>query len=237
MNKFIIIGIVIVVLVIIYYYTRPQVGCLGGPGSTCNLNSDCNAPHGTCFKNAEGVCGCVCKDGWSGLKCETNGIPVDSKHCMGPNTQWKARTGPGGLCECPLGNWVSGDDPTYGYVQCLKCAGGWGPLAGNTPCQQQWKTVSSASTQNCYGPKYTSDACGSEYAEYKNQQGPNGEQSSVATVGNCAGTESCHCINPTSGATQRECKITSWINPGTTFENCSTTERPCSGYKCIMNGS
>jgi hypothetical protein len=59
----------------------PPKGC--SANSTCNLDKDCNGPkNGSCFKNSQGVCNCVCNAGYGGKNCTpippTNLVPIDS---------------------------------------------------------------------------------------------------------------------------------------------------------------
>jgi hypothetical protein len=235
--------VVIVLAVIVWLATRhptpPSGGCktnAGDPG-TCNFDKDCNSPNGACYKDAAGVCGCVCSPGYSGVHCETKGVPWNSPHCMGPNTKWPARKDKNGMCVCPPGNWAAGVDPKTGYVQCLKCAGDWGPLSGDTPCAQKWLAAQYL-TQNCYtAVNYDPCAAAAEYGYVLSQTGPGGVKGSAASSGSCLGTQSCHCTSSASGATQAPCNVTGWLDPARPNEGCdpTTAERACSSYKCLYS--
>lgn len=228
--------IVIAASIIIYYYTRPNnKKCVSGVAGTCAIDKDCNFPNGVCYKNDNGECGCTCAPGYSGANCAVQGIPWNSPQCMGPNTEYPPGKSPSGLCLCPPGNWASGTDPKYGFVQCLKCAGDWGPLSGNSPCSKKWTSTSTA-TQNCYGPNFTGTPCTTEYPQYNSQVGPNGEKGSVTDGGNCQSSNSCRCGITGDGAYQHTCNINGWIDPTVPQPTCATSskERQCSSYTCNM---
>lgn len=204
------------------------------PGS-CELDSDCNGPNGQCFKDKDGNCMCVCKPGYSGKNCEIKGIPYDSPHCMGPNSQWPPNKDKDGLCVCPAGNWADGTDPKYGYVQCLKCAGDWGPLAGKSPCASKW-LVNNLVTPDCGASLMppAAQCAPSEFGDILKYDGPNGEKPSTQWAQQCNGPNqqnSCRC----SEASYRSiCKVTGWMEPNQKNQTCdaSTQERPCTSYRC-----
>lgn len=228
--------IVIAITIILYYHFRPTgKKCVSGVAGTCAIDKDCNYPNGVCYKNSNGECGCTCAPGFSGPNCQTQGIPYNSPQCMGPNSEYTPSKTKDGLCVCPPGNWASGTDSKYGYVQCLKCAGGWGPLGGKTPCSKKW-TSTSISTQNCYGPNFTGSPCTTEYPQYNSQIGPDGQSGSVVDGGNCNSPNSCRCGITGAKAYQHTCAINGWINPNTQQPTCATSgnERPCGSYTCNM---
>ena len=250
-NKYIIaisVGVVILLSIAIWYFFRegppPQKGCKASPSDpgSCDLDVDCNAPNGQCYKDENGVCKCQCSEGFSGPNCKTSGIPYDSPHCMGPNSQWPARKDKNGLCVCPVGTWASGEDPKYGYVQCLKCGGDWGPLSGDSPCQKKWME-SNLVTTNCYGPtiNLNTSVCNrpDEFGFTTGQIGPNGEKgSSVYSNQKCSDTEGCRCQNLkfSAGVSRPICNVSGWQNPSVTNQTCAEETgkaRPCSGYKCV----
>ena len=206
----------------------------GAPGS-CELDKDCNAPNGQCFKNDQGECGCVCKVGFSGKNCEIKGVPWDSPNCMGPNSQWPAKKDKDGMCVCPSENWADGQDPKFGYVQCLKCAGDWGPLAGDSPCMNKWMEKDLLG-KRCISNSLTSEvAWCKEFGPLVQYPGPTGQQGTINLTKKCAGapyTNSCRCSHDSSRGT---CQVTGWLPPNTLEQTCdgSMVERPCSGYECI----
>lgn len=229
---------VAVVAIALYAYYRsmnPVTRCVSDvntPGS-CELDTDCNAPNGQCWKNAEGVCGCVCSNGYSGPDCKTQGIPYDSPNCMGPNSQWTPGKDKNGMCVCPPGNWASGTDPKYGYVQCLKCAGNWGPLAGDAPCTYQW------GQQNLLSNTCITDENNNEMgwcADFNNQvlNPPPGKSGQVKPLGKCGALNapnSCRCSEHSARAL---CQINGWVDPNGTNQTCydDNVPRKCSSYGC-----
>lgn len=231
--------IVIAITIILYYHFRPKGNkCLSGVPGTCAIDKDCNYPNGVCYKNSNGECGCTCAPGFSGPNCQTQGIPYNSPQCMGPNSEYTPGKTKDGLCVCPPGNWASGTDAKYGYVQCLQCAGGWGPLGGKTPCSKKW-TSTSIATQNCYGPNFTGSPCASEYPQFSSQVGPTGQKGSVVDGGNCNSSNSCRCGITGGNAYQHTCAVSGWIDPNANQPTCATSsnERPCGSYTCNMGSS
>jgi hypothetical protein len=234
------------IAVAVWLYTRnpptpptpppPSKKCVRGDPGSCGLDSDCNFPNGQCFKNASGECGCICSPGFSGPNCEIKGIPYNSPQCMGPNTQWTPGKDKNNLCVCPPGHWASGTDPKYGFVQCLKCAGSWGPLSGSTPCSTQWGTATYLAN-NCHGGG-SSSAC-DEFNYVLGQTAGPGTSGSVNITGNC-GTDkdlnSCRCDPNNSDTNVRAlCNITGWLNPSIpNNQDCSKAgdARPCGSYTC-----
>ena len=215
-----------------WYITQQIVVCsLGDPG-TCQSDKNCSN-NGNCLKDSDGKCGCVCDSGYSGQNCET--IEWDSSHCMGPNSKWVTRKGNNGECLCPNDNWADGIDPKFGYVKCLKCAGNWGPLDGNSPCSGVWDSSNYLST-DCYAEDKKSIAC-NEYESLAAYNGPDGKKGSISILKFCNEANqlnSCRC--PQGSKNSRAlCGVTGFLDPTKPNETCenSINERPCSGYKCI----
>jgi hypothetical protein len=229
-----------VLSLIIYWLLKPPSPsnkCVKGDPGTCQMDKDCNGPtNGKCFKNSQGVCGCICNPGYSGLNCQTKGIPWNSTHCMGSN-KWPARKDKNGLCVCPPGNWQSGQDPTYGYVQCLKCAFDWGPFdpSNPSPCTKQWKTANYLSN-NCHGIG-SSNAC-NDFNYVLNETGPTNQQGAVSSLNTCPSNNSCRCDPNNQDTPGRElCQVTGWLDPTKPSDTCagSNDERSCSSYQCYYD--
>jgi hypothetical protein len=215
---------------------KPSAKCAGGVSGSCATDKDCGGPtNGSCGKNAVGDCVCACADGYSGANCENKGIPWTSPQCMGPNTAWPARHDQNGMCVCPPGYWASGHDAKYGYVQCLGCAGAWGPLGGSAPCTGQWGSASYLST-DCYHMD-SHNSCG-EFSAYGNETGPAGAKGSVNPQEACGRSgNSCRCA--AGGADQSPmvrtvCRVTGWLDPSKPSSECPVepSERPCPSYQC-----
>ena len=222
----------------------------GSPGS-CELDKDCNIAKkaGRCMKyvNKDGstTCKCKCAKGWSGLNCDTAGIPTGSPSCMGKNKQ-TAGTDKDGMCVCPNPNWVSGNDPNIGYVQCFKCGGSgpemWGPFAATgdkDACTSTWGQIDLADT-NCYAMGETPKCYGANFNPYIQWTGPSGQRGTVTYKSSCSGQyNSCRCLNSNGGlpadVSRPICTVNGWINKAiaqpSTCENMNT-ERQCSGYTC-----
>ncbi len=245
--------VALVIAAVAYWLTRPPqppptcVSNSGVPG-TCNYNKDCHYPNGVCQKDSNGACVCICAPGYSGINCQTKGVPYDSYSCMGPNKSPPnppAKKDGQGLCVCPSPNWAAGKDGNGTYVQCLGCAGDWGPLGSPDACSMKWTSVQNMVTNNCYNMDGASDpvsACVAEYGFYDKQVGPQGVHGSVSYTppNQCspAGGPYASCSGcPPDGNTYGPipCDVTGWMPPGAKPPTCSTTstERPCSGYKCL----
>ncbi len=248
---------VIVATVYVYYATTNPTGeCKStsvngkvGDGGACELDSDCNKvdPNGQCYKNAVGVCGCRCGQGYSGSTCQIKGIPWNDPGCMGPNKQ--SPKNKSGLCVCPNENWVSGTDPKYGQVQCLKCGGEgpneWGPYAATgapNACSAQWKQVNLLSDTCVYRQTTTPSLyCADVAAQY--QTGYPNYKGDVPTVTysqqGCIGA-SCKCAGNTFEykvpSERALCTVNGWVDPSVNTQTCAdksvNTERACSGYEC-----
>ena len=211
----------------------------GGVLGSCNLDTDCNSANkaGTCAHTSADTCGCYCSDGWSGPNCETKGVPWNDPHCMGPNSQ--SPRNKSGECVCPNANWASGNDPKFGYVQCLNCSGTgsdkWGPApstGGDSVCTDKWKSIV-LSTNNCYRPDTSS--C-DEFNYYLKNKGPNGEAPIVSATGLCNNSPtSCNCKYTGVSGHQTSCAINAWIDPSIPTLNCAdlSKERPCQSYQCL----
>lgn len=242
-------AIILGVGILIYWkMTNPVKRCTspnkGGDAGSCELDTDCNAPHGHCYKDLNNNCACACKPGWFGPNCASNTVEWNSPNCMGPNTQWSPRN-KSGVCVCPNDNWASGIDPSIpngGYVQCLKCAGEgadqWGPLAGDSPCSAKWTTKSLLSN-NCVVASSTSPGCKDIWAQYSTYKGPGGESPSIVMGPVCGGNiTACPCA---TGADSRAiCNMKAWIDPSVlSTPTCQSTEpglnkeRNCSGFQCF----
>ena len=217
---------------LLYWFLNQSSGtCSPGDPGTCQSDDDCNN-RGKCDKDSAGNCACVCDSGYSGLNCET--IKWDSPHCMGPN-KWPSKKGKDDECLCPNSNWTDGTDPTFGYVQCFKCAGNWGPLAGDVPCSDLWNTATYLST-DCYGSDKLSVAC-DEYNNFTKYVGPSGQKGTVTPSNFCnSGNQMNSCKCPPGSTNSRvACEITSFLDPNKPSETCenSINERKCSSYRCV----
>lgn len=239
-----IIGLVaLAIATIIYFFYIPPFDnkCGAGDSGSCLTDKDCNGPiSGKCYKDKNGVCGCVCADGFSGSNCEIKGVLASSPHCVGPNKAYPPSKSKTGLCICPAGAWESGHDPTYGYVQCLKCGSGYGPkpYGGDNACQLQWGSATYLSN-DCYGVG-SSYEC-NEYNGYLSQTGPSGLKGENNTLQTCGSlnTNSCRCDSTMQDPlAQSLCRVTGWLKPGDDgkVETCSTVskERPCNSYNCYF---
>lgn len=228
--------VVVSVAVYVYYKTQNPVctKCVSDKGNgTCETDGDCNAPNGQCWKNAAGQCGCVCSNGYSGVNCETKGIPWNSPNCMGPNSQWSAKKDKNGMCMCPNNNWASGIDPKYGYVQCLKCAGNWGPLAGSSPCSSQWGQQNVLSN-TCITNNNSNQAGWCNDFLPQTQNPPAGQTGNVTLLGKCGAPSdpnSCRCAQPSSRVV---CQVNGWVEPNGKNQTCfdDNVPRNCSSYGC-----
>lgn len=249
---------VVAITIYVYYKSHHNTKCkssttIDNKGNiatgTCELDSDCNKvdPNGQCFKNAAGQCGCRCSHGFSGPTCEIKGIPWNDPGCMGPNKQ--SPKNKFGMCVCPNENWVSGTDPKYGQVQCLKCAGSgpneWGPYAATgapNACTAQWKQVNLISDtcvdrQTNTPSLFCADIASKYETGYPNYNGtvpkvvPSGQECIGASC-KCAGNTFQYKVPSARGL----CTVTGWVEPGVTSQTCQdksvNTERPCSSYQC-----
>jgi hypothetical protein len=212
--------------ILYYFLNRKSSTCSASDPGTCHSNIDCNN-NGVCDKN-NGICACICDEGFSGTHCEIANVLWNSPHCMGPNTQWPARKDKNNMCVCPPGHWTSGTDSKYGYVQCLKCDGNYGPLAGNAPCTYVWNT-SNYLTNDCYNQN-TDKVC-SEFDYLTKYTGPNGEHAYTTPIDLCASSNACRCV---SSSSRSVCQVTGYLNPTRKSDTCSNanTSRVCSSYNC-----
>jgi len=230
---------VIAATIYVYWKTNnPTKKCVSDSSinsNSCELDSDCNAPNGQCWKNADGVCGCVCNNGYSGPNCKTQGIPWNSPNCMGPNKQWPARKDKNGMCVCPPGHWQSGTDGTYGYVQCLQCAGNYGPLAGDAPCSYQWGQQTMLSN-TCITNNNSNEESWCQEFGWAVQNPPKGQTGNIVALEQCGtgapnAPNSCRCAEPSGRAV---CQVNGWVASNGSNATCSTDNVPrkCSSYTC-----
>lgn len=236
----IITSIVIVSTIALYYkYNEPVKKCVvtrsadGTITGGCELDSDCNAPNGQCWKNAQGQCGCVCKNGYSGDKCQTQGIPWNSPNCMGPNTQWPARKDKNNMCVCPPGNWASDTIPGYGYVQCAKCAGDYGPLAGSAACQSQWGQQNLLSNTCITDNNSNQETWCADFLPNTTYPPP-GKTGNVVALGKCGALNAPNSCRCSEHAARAVCQVNGWVVPNGKNETCydDNVPRQCSSYNC-----
>lgn len=211
-----------------YLLNRDSNTCSSNDPGTCKTNKDCNN-NGVCTKD-NGVCGCICHAGFSGVHCgESPGIPWNSPHCMGPNTQYPARKDKNGMCVCPPGEWASGISGSYGYVQCLKCASPYGPLSGSAPCTYKWG-VEEYLSNTCYDQN-TDEVC-SEFDYVFQEVGPNDEKGYTTPVKLCSSANSCRCSKGDAKSNRSVCQVTGYLDPNRKSEGCNDSSRACSSYNC-----
>lgn len=230
-------GTIIAATLIYYGINVNDNVCSPDDPGVCHSNSHCG--NGVCVK-AGGMCQCKCNDGFFGDKCQH--IKWNSVHCMGPNTQWKARKGENDMCICPNGQWQDGITKKYGYVQCLRCAGDYGPLAGEAPCTYKWGTATYL-TNDCYHQN-TDEVC-NEFKHLTIYDGPNNEKGYATPTAlcessycRCNSTRSSHIsahVNATNTSNRSVCQVTGYLDPTIpSLQTCDSANntRKCSSYNC-----